>query len=111
MKLFNYQGGYILRLFGLSIPIIQLGGEIMICKMGWDILSGQQQSEEEKIKLSEVTPVIPQSKTSYFTRLLSLSVPVTASAPEAGVGFVRSSDQLIGHLGYDFEDMDLELHF
>jgi len=28
-------GRYILELFGLSIPIIQLAGGIMICKMGW----------------------------------------------------------------------------
>lgn len=32
-------GRWILELFGISIPIIQLAGGIMICKIGWDFLS------------------------------------------------------------------------
>lgn len=32
-------GRWILALFGISIPIIQLAGGIMICKIGWDFLS------------------------------------------------------------------------
>ncbi len=32
-------GHWILQLFGLSVPIVQLAGGIMICKIGWDFLS------------------------------------------------------------------------
>jgi multiple antibiotic resistance protein len=32
-------GQWILKLFGLSIPVVQLAGGIMICKMGWGFLS------------------------------------------------------------------------
>src|ERR1700750_1195556 len=32
-------GSYILKLFGLSIPIVQLAGGIMICRMGWTLLN------------------------------------------------------------------------
>ncbi|HEY5370320.1 MAG TPA: MarC family protein [Hanamia sp.] len=32
-------GRWILALFGISVPIIQLAGGIMICKIGWDFLS------------------------------------------------------------------------
>jgi multiple antibiotic resistance protein len=32
-------GQWILKLFGLSIPVVQLAGGIMICKMGWEFLS------------------------------------------------------------------------
>jgi len=32
-------GHWILELFGLSVPIIQLGGGIMICKIGWEFLT------------------------------------------------------------------------
>jgi multiple antibiotic resistance protein len=32
-------GEWILRLFGLSIPVVQLAGGIMICKTGWELLS------------------------------------------------------------------------
>ena len=35
-------GEWILKLFGLSIPVVQLAGGIMICKMGWDFLSSDK---------------------------------------------------------------------
>lgn len=35
-------GAWILKLFGLSIPVVQLGGGIMICKMGWELLSSDK---------------------------------------------------------------------
>lgn len=32
-------GQWILKLFGLSVPVVQLAGGVMICKMGWEFLS------------------------------------------------------------------------
>ena len=32
-------GSWILKLFGISIPIVQLAGGIMICRMGWQLLT------------------------------------------------------------------------
>jgi multiple antibiotic resistance protein len=40
-------GEWILRLFGLSIPVVQLGGGIMICKMGWEFLSSDKDENAE----------------------------------------------------------------
>jgi len=37
-------GHWILGLFGLSIPVVQLAGGIMICKMGWQHLSTDDSS-------------------------------------------------------------------
>jgi len=37
-----FAGHWILYLFGLSVPVIQLGGGIMICKMGWGFLSDEK---------------------------------------------------------------------
>ena len=34
-----FAGHWILELFGISIPVIQLAGGIMICKTGWEFLS------------------------------------------------------------------------
>ena len=44
-----FAGQWILRLFGISIPVVQLAGGIMICKMGWEFLSSDQKkpSSEE----------------------------------------------------------------
>lgn len=32
-------GTYIMELFGISIPIVQVAGGIMICRMGWQLLT------------------------------------------------------------------------
>lgn len=32
-------GSWILKLFGISIPIVQLAGGVMICRMGWQLLT------------------------------------------------------------------------
>jgi multiple antibiotic resistance protein len=34
-------GSWILKLFGISIPIVQLAGGIMICRMGWQLLTSE----------------------------------------------------------------------
>ena len=41
-------GSWILKLFGLSIPIVQLAGGIMICQMGWKLLTSDDQVKGEK---------------------------------------------------------------
>jgi multiple antibiotic resistance protein len=32
-------GSWFLRLFGITIPVVQIAGGIMICRMGWQLLS------------------------------------------------------------------------
>ena len=32
-------GSWVLKIFGISIPIVQLAGGIMICRMGWQLLT------------------------------------------------------------------------
>jgi multiple antibiotic resistance protein len=41
-------GGWVLRLFGISIPIVQVAGGIMICRMGWQLLLSDDQVKGEK---------------------------------------------------------------
>jgi multiple antibiotic resistance protein len=43
-----FAGQYILELFGLSIPVIQLAGGIMICKMGWESLTKDSKTDDDK---------------------------------------------------------------
>ena len=43
-------GSWILRLFGLSIPIVQLAGGIMICRMGWVLLTSDDEAKKDKEK-------------------------------------------------------------
>ena len=41
-----FAGHWILFLFGISVPVIQLAGGIMICKMGWGFLSDEKSSTD-----------------------------------------------------------------
>jgi len=49
-------GHLVLLLFGLAIPVIQIGGGIIICKAGLEMLSGKVSSEEKahKINMNEL---------------------------------------------------------
>ncbi|RYE05275.1 MAG: MarC family protein [Rickettsiaceae bacterium] len=48
-----FAGQWILKLFGISIPIIQLAGGIMICKIGWEFLSADK-STQIKVNSAEL---------------------------------------------------------
>jgi multiple antibiotic resistance protein len=43
-------GAWILKLFGLSIPVVRLAGGIMICKMGWEFLSSDKEDNVDSSK-------------------------------------------------------------
>jgi multiple antibiotic resistance protein len=82
-------GHWILELFGLSIPIIQLAGGIMICKLGWDFLSPAKQDHAEKPtndeeKLSPETEI--ESKLFY-----PITFPITTGAGTISVLFTLSA--------------------
>lgn len=42
-------GSWILKLFGLSLPIVQIAGGITICNMGWNLLNSNTSSSEKTI--------------------------------------------------------------
>ena len=74
-----------MQLFGISIPVIQLAGGIMICKMGWDSLSdNQDQSSTE-------TPATDQSINISNNLFYPLTFPVTTGAGTISVLFTLSA--------------------
>lgn len=67
-------GHWILILFGISIPIIQLAGGIMICKIGWDFLTPKpSQSNNENLENDQEIDI--DSKLFY-----PITFPITAGA-------------------------------
>jgi multiple antibiotic resistance protein len=85
-----FAGHWILELFGISIPIIQLAGGIMICKMGWEFLSSDKKDEnatagtDEKPKQSEYNDL--EKKLFY-----PITFPVTTGAGTISVLFTLSA--------------------
>lgn len=38
-------GSWIFKLFGISLPVVQIAGGLLICKMGWGLLSSDESSK------------------------------------------------------------------
>ncbi|MBB5636919.1 multiple antibiotic resistance protein [Pedobacter cryoconitis] len=83
-----FAGQWILELFGLSIPVVQLAGGIMICKMGWENLSSDK-------KQNDITPD-PEAKLSGYSNIedklfYPITFPVTTGAGTISVLFTLSA--------------------
>jgi multiple antibiotic resistance protein len=65
-----------MELFGISIPIVQLAGGLMICRMGWQLLT-----TEDAIKSSKETAQ-PERKAGDIENILfyPVSFPMTTGA-------------------------------
>ncbi len=84
-----FVGHWILELFGLTVPIIQLGGGIMICKIGWEFLTtdkssdcpGQVSKESDEKEFAEL-----EGKLFY-----PITFPITTGAGTIAVLFTLSA--------------------
>jgi multiple antibiotic resistance protein len=83
-----FAGRYILELFGISIPVIQLGGGLMICKMGWEFISGGDKPDEEQVRKLHKTqdPHSIENKLFY-----PITFPVTTGGGTIAVLFTLSA--------------------
>jgi len=90
-----FAGHWILRLFGLTIPVIQLAGGIMICKMGWEFLSSDGGHDSTTHHQDETIDNYSYIQDKLFypitfpvtTGAGTLSVLFTLSAHSAGTNF------------------------
>jgi len=71
-------GRWILELFGISVPIVQLAGGIMICKIGWDFLSPAK--TDSIVNPSEVKNELNQEKNIENKLFYPITFPITAGA-------------------------------
>jgi multiple antibiotic resistance protein len=83
-------GHWILELFGLSIPIIQLAGGIMICKIGWEFLASDGEEDEPDDSADHKVPEHPVSVEDKL--FYPITFPVTAGAGTIAVLFTLSAN-------------------
>jgi multiple antibiotic resistance protein len=84
-----FAGRWILELFGITIPIIQLAGGIMICKIGWEFLTVDKQEtpEGEPVKKLEL-----HKKENIEGKLFyPITFPMTTGAGTVAVLFTLSA--------------------
>ncbi|MEE1945816.1 MarC family protein [Pedobacter sp. KR3-3] len=96
-----FAGHWILELFGISIPIVQLAGGIMICKMGWEFLSGNEEKtpdQSEETKENEPFAAYKHLKDKLF---YPITFPVTTGAGTISVLFTLSAhSSTVGSANY-----------
>ena len=80
-----FAGHWVLELFGLSIPIIQLAGGIMICKMGWESLSDDKEPDHSQ------KPPLNNYESIKGKLFYPLTFPVTTGAGTISVLFTLSA--------------------
>jgi multiple antibiotic resistance protein len=85
-----FAGHWVLQLFGLSIPVIQLAGGIMICKMGWESLAADKTNDEADARREQL------EKTDGYTSIQDklfypITFPVTTGAGTISVLFTLSA--------------------
>ncbi|WP_316816689.1 MarC family protein [Pedobacter nyackensis] len=84
-----FAGQWILMLFGISIPVVQLAGGIMICKMGWEFLS----TDQKKTSPDEITEEVDALAYEHIANKLfyPITFPVTTGAGTISVLFTLSA--------------------
>jgi multiple antibiotic resistance protein len=91
-------GSWILKLFGISIPIVQLAGGIMICRMGWQLLTSDDAIKGNKESAR------PDRRAGDIDNILFYPVafPMTTGAGTISVLLTLSAHE---------ENNDLSVHF
>ncbi len=82
-----FVGHWVLEIFGLSIPIIQLAGGIMICKMGWDSLSDDKEPEHHSADITATSPFESLKGKLFYP----ITFPITTGAGTISVLFTLSA--------------------
>lgn len=89
-------GSWVLKLFGLSIPIVQVAGGVMICQMGWKLLSSDDQVKGEKETARPQKRPVDLDNILFYpisfpmtTGAGTISVILTLSAHEEGINILN----------------------
>ena len=85
-----FVGRWVLQLFGLTIPVVQLAGGIMICKMGWEALSANSQKQDAEKNIENLT----NNQVNHISDKLfyPLTFPITTGAGTLSVLFTLSAN-------------------
>jgi multiple antibiotic resistance protein len=104
----TFIGAYVLDFFGLSIPIVQIAGGVVVCAMGWTLLNKPDETPEIK-RTTVAGATVPNLRRRSFYPLTmpltvgpgSISVAITVGAnpsPDVRSLFVTATAHVVGML-------------
>lgn len=94
-------GTWLFRLFGISLPVVQVAGGILICKMGWELLSAKGEVTNSAQEAN------PESLSKSIENILfyPLAFPMTTGAGTISVLLTLSAHGESGDLTKHFVNL------
>jgi multiple antibiotic resistance protein len=97
-------GAYVLRFFGISLPVVQVAGGLVLASMGWNLLNKQ---DPESVTSGPIAPSLESMEDKIF---YPLTFPITAGPGCIVVALTLSAhaskpsllDSALAHLGLLF---------
>jgi multiple antibiotic resistance protein len=93
-----FVGTYVLEFFGLSIPIVQIGGGLVVCSVAWDLLRGADVSKKTTAEdLSDPEAVATEAFYPLTLPLtvgpgsISVAITIGANHPQTVRSFVTAA--------------------
>ncbi len=97
LSTFLFLGPFILKLFGLSIPSVQVGGGLVLMIMGWKLLNSDDQHEDEKNAAAQTAAASGVSDVKG-REFYPLTFPITSGPGSLSVILTLSAHSTKGYL-------------
>ena len=81
-------GAYVLKVFGLSVPVVQLAGGAVLCALGWNLLNSDPQPHVDSQPMS--TDVV------YMRAFYPLTLPLTVDPGAISVAITLGANHAHG---------------
>lgn len=64
-------GSYVIEFFGLSVPIIQVGGGLLVCSLAWQLLHSEETPDQVRVRQPSAEEMIARA---FYPMTLPLTV-------------------------------------
>ena len=92
-------GSLVLRLFGLSVPIVQVAGGLVVCALGWKILTSDDSPDTKITADANHARLVALGRAFYpFTLRLTVDAGVISVAVTVGANHGRTLEHLLVQL-------------
>jgi multiple antibiotic resistance protein len=84
-------GTYVLDFFGLSVPVVQVAGGLLVCSIAWSLLNAPDQPPPVQDEARHVSPDGLRERAFY-----PLTLPITVGPGSISVAIALGADQSTG---------------
>lgn len=89
-------GSHILAFFGISLPVVQVGGGLVVMATGWKMLNQKQEDEEPRAKPHQMSP-----GDIFRNAFYPLTMPLTVGPGSISIAITLGANSPRHH-GFDF---------